>query len=133
MSEQTRDMDELVIESVIKPEDMAKLNDEANDVVQKINDTDSSQVDAILEQLNNFGGNEQRLAGESLNSLRRPVKDMMDNDDSHGIPDNLLKLREAVNELNPNSLEAKGLAKIMPKFMRRKSTDKYVAKYQSVE
>jgi uncharacterized protein YaaN involved in tellurite resistance len=133
MSEQTRGMDEVVLESVIKPEDMAKLNEEANNVVKRINDTDSSQVDSLLEQLSNFGGNEQRLAGESLNSLRRPVKDMMDSDNNHGIPDNLLKLRQAVNELNPNSLEAKGLAKIMPKFMRKKSTDKYVAKYQSVE
>ena len=58
MSEQTRGMDEVVLESVIKPEDMAKLNEEANNVVKRINDTDSSQVDSLLEQLSNFGGNE---------------------------------------------------------------------------
>lgn len=133
MNEQNKEFDEVNLHSVIEPDDMAKLSEEANQVVKKISDTDTNNVDSVLEQLSNFGGKEQRLAGESLNSLRRPVKDMMDNKQNHDIPDNLLKLREAVNELNPNVFQTKGISRIVPKFLRKNSTDKYMAKYQSVE
>ncbi|OCA86962.1 toxic anion resistance protein [Pradoshia sp. D12] len=133
MSEQNREFDETAIQSFINPEDMKKLNDEATQVVKKISDTDAHNIDSVLEHLSNFGGNEQRMAGESLNSLRRPVKDMMDNKDNHDIPTNLLKLREAVSDLNPNAYQTKGIAKIVPKFLRKSSNEKFIAKYQTVE
>lgn len=121
------------LSSIIKPEDLDKLNAEAEEVVEKMNTNENENIEEIMEQLGNLGGKEQSSAGDSLSSLRRPVKEMMDNKDNHEVPENLLKLRNYVNELDPSSLKENGLKGFFSKILKKSPVDKYVQKYQSVE
>ena len=57
----------------------------------------------------------------------------MVNSSNTEIPDNLLKLRSHVNEINPESLNSKGVKGLFNRILGKNSVDKYIAKYQSVE
>lgn len=131
-SEVNREIEKEVLH-LIKPGDLEKITEEAEQIVEKMGPANHDDLAAIMEKFGNLGGKEQSLAGDSLSSLKRPVKDMMANSNNTEIPDNLLKLRSTVNELNPEGLNKNGVQKIINRIFRKNSVDKYIAKYQSVE
>lgn len=121
------------VSKLIKPEDFDKINQEAESMIERIKPADHSDLHLIMEQLANLGGKEQQTAGESLSNLRRPVKDMMDNSNNTEVPDNLLKLRSLVNEINPETMKGNGVKGVINRILRRNTLDKYISKFESVE
>ncbi|MFC0559956.1 toxic anion resistance protein [Halalkalibacter alkalisediminis] len=86
----------------------------------------------LLSSLDTLGENEQREAGESLEALKRPVKEMMQ-DQSNQLPTQLHQLKETVSQLEPNYLKASQTKKWVNKLLRRNPIEQYARKYQTVE
>ncbi|WP_407081146.1 toxic anion resistance protein [Evansella halocellulosilytica] len=89
-------------------------------------------INEILDSLGKIGTEEQAKAGESLESLKRPVSDMM-NDPNQELPDQLTKLKEIVSELEPNYLKEGKFKRFINKVVRKSPMEKYVRKYQTIE
>ncbi|CAM3723521.1 toxic anion resistance protein [Alkalicoccus chagannorensis] len=104
--------------------------EEAEGYVTRLRNT--KNIEEILDSLNDLGAAEQERAGESLEALKRPVSDMM-NDPNHSLPDQLSKLKETVGELEPDYLRQGKVKKFLSKMVRRSPIEKYAQKYQSVE
>lgn len=123
---------EVVVDSVIKDEELAELNKEADLYVQKLNSEHNADLSKVLAQLADLGDKEQRDAGQTLTALKRPVTAMM-NGKNEDIPKTLLDLRKVVSELDPNSLHASGMKRIMFKVFKKNPMETYVHKYQSID
>lgn len=121
------------VSRLIEPDVLKELNQNAEQLVEKMKPASDDDLALIMEQFSNLGAKEQRSAGESLSSLRNPANKMMANKDNTVVPDNLLKLREQVNVLNPQGLSQNGVKGVINRILRRNSIDKYISKYQSVE
>ncbi|WP_147802136.1 toxic anion resistance protein [Alkalicoccus halolimnae] len=93
---------------------------------------ENRNIEEILESIGSLGTREQEKAGESLEALKRPVSDMM-NDPNHNLPDQLSKLKEVVAELEPNYLQQGKFKQFLSKVVRKSPVEKYARKYQSVE
>ncbi|WP_100407274.1 toxic anion resistance protein [Bacillus solitudinis] len=89
-------------------------------------------IDTLLETLNGLGEEEQRQAGETLEGLKRPVKEMM-NDQSNKLPNQLHQLKETVSELEPDYLKDGQLKKWVNKLLRKSPIEQYARKYQTIE
>ncbi|NJP38877.1 toxic anion resistance protein [Alkalicoccus luteus] len=89
-------------------------------------------IDEILNSIGSLGVKEQEKAGESLEALKRPVSDMM-NDPNHNLPGQLSKLKEVVAELEPDYLQQGKLKQFLAKMVRRSPLERYAQKYQSIE
>ncbi|MFK3936343.1 toxic anion resistance protein [Alkalihalobacillus sp. NPDC078783] len=89
-------------------------------------------LDSLLQSLQSLGEEEQREAGESLEALKRPVREMM-GDHSNALPNQLHELREMVSMLEPDHLKDGQLKKWMDKVLRRNPVEQYAKKYQTVE
>lgn len=89
-------------------------------------------IHEILESIGKLGAREQEKAGESLEALKRPVTDMM-NDPNHELPDQLSKLKDVVSELEPNYLKQGKFKQFLTKVIRKSPAEKYARKYQSIE
>lgn len=89
-------------------------------------------LDKILNSIGNLGTREQEKAGESLEALKRPVSDMMNNPNNE-LPDQLTKLKDVVSDLEPNYLQEGKLKQFFSKIIRKSPADKYAKKYQSIE
>ncbi|WP_088102141.1 toxic anion resistance protein [Halalkalibacter urbisdiaboli] len=100
------------------------------DAIEQFKQT--QDYDQLLEKLNSLGEHAQREAGESLEALKRPVKEMM-NDQSNTLPSQLHQLRETVSELEPNYLKEGQLKKWVNKLLRKSPIEQYARKYQTVE
>ncbi|ERN54253.1 toxic anion resistance protein [Alkalihalophilus marmarensis] len=92
----------------------------------------SEDIDSLLASLNTLGEEEQKEAGESLEALKRPVKEMM-NDQSNQLPNQLHQLKEMVSQLEPDYLKDSPLKKWTNKLLRRSPIEQYARKYQTVE
>ena len=123
---------EVVVDSVIKDEELVELNKEADLYVQKLNSEHNADLSKVLAQLADLGDKEQRDAGQTLTALKRPVTAMM-NGKNEDIPKTLLDLRKVVSELDPNSLQATGMKRIMFKVFKKNPMETYVHKYQSID
>lgn len=128
----SQDNIEVVVDSVIKDEELAELNKEADLYVQKLNSEHNADLSKVLAQLADLGDKEQRDAGQTLTALKRPVTAMM-NGKNEDIPKTLLDLRKVVSELDPNSLNASGMKRIMFKVFKKNPMETYVHKYQSID
>ncbi|MGJ9381977.1 toxic anion resistance protein [Salipaludibacillus sp. CF4.18] len=109
--------------------------EETPENVQNPNDLSSYEkqdIHEILESIGKLGTKEQEKAGESLEALRRPVSDMM-NDPNHDLPDQLSKLKDVVSDLEPNHLKQGKFKQFMTKVIRKSPAEKYARKYQSIE
>ncbi|WP_412459235.1 toxic anion resistance protein [Alkalihalobacillus trypoxylicola] len=93
---------------------------------------EEKNVEQLLEKLQSLGEDEQKQAGESLEALKRPVKDMM-NDQSNQLPNQLFQLKEMVSQLEPDYLRDGQLKKFINKLLRRSPIEQYTKKYQTVE
>ncbi len=123
---------EVVVDTVIKDEELEELNKEADLYVQKLNSEQNTDLSKVLSQLGDLGDKEQQAAGQTLSALKRPVTAMM-NGKNEEIPNTLLELRKVVSELDPNSLKASGMKKIMFKVFKKNPLETYVHKYQSID
>ena len=123
---------EVVVDSVIKDEELVELNKEADLYVQKLNSEHNTDHSKVLAQLADLGDKEQRDAGQTLTALKRPVTAMM-NGKNEDIPKTLLDLRKVVSELDPNSLNTTGMKRIMFKVFKKNPMETYVHKYQSID
>lgn len=91
-----------------------------------------ADVNQLLEKLNDLGIEAQKDAGESLEALKRPVKEMM-NQPNNDLPKNLLRLRDIVGELEPSHLKKGQLQGFFNRVLRRNPMDQYAKKYKTVE
>lgn len=123
---------EVVVDTVIKDAELEELNKEADLYVQKLNSEQNTDLSKVLSQLGDLGDKEQQAAGQTLSALKRPVTAMM-NGKNEEIPNTLLELRKVVSELDPNSLKASGMKKIMFKVFKKNPLETYVHKYQSID
>ncbi|UTR14689.1 toxic anion resistance protein [Salipaludibacillus sp. LMS25] len=99
----------------------------------ELSTTKSDQnIHDILNSIGKLGAHEQEKAGESLEALKRPVSDMM-NEPNHDLPEQLSKLKEVVGELEPNYLQEGRFKQFLTKLIRRSPVEKYAQKYQSIE
>ncbi|MGE5703265.1 MAG: toxic anion resistance protein [Clostridia bacterium] len=111
-----------------KQEDLQKIEQEAGKVITQIRSSEPAQLEGIMEQLGNLGESTQRQAGESLEILKRPVKDMMDGK-NNDIPNTLLQLRSCVDQLNPTG----GVGGFFNKLFGKSAISTYIRKYESVQ
>lgn len=111
-----------------------KMTNEVNERAAKIMSEfqDEKNIDKILESLGSLGEDAQKQAGESLEALKRPVNEMMTQNDNK-LPTQLHELREIVSELEPNYLKESGFQKMMNKMFGRNPIQQYAKKYQTVE
>lgn len=123
---------EVVVDTVIKDAELEELNKEADLYVQKLNSEQNTDLSKVLSQLGDLGDKEQQAAGQTLSALKRPVTAMM-NGKNEEIPNTLLELRKVVSELDPNSLKATGMKKLMFKVFKKNPLENYVHKYQSID
>ncbi|GAK06709.1 LOW QUALITY PROTEIN: tellurite resistance protein [Geomicrobium sp. JCM 19038] len=93
---------------------------------------ENSNTQELVQQLSLLGEDEQKLAGDSLESLKRPVQDMLQNKNSE-LPEQLFELRQHVSTLEPEHLNEGFLQKTWNKITRRNPIEQYAKKYQTVE
>ncbi|ARK30376.1 toxic anion resistance protein [Halalkalibacter krulwichiae] len=91
-----------------------------------------SDLSKLLSNLDKLGEDEQKEAGESLEALKRPVKEMMQ-DQSNQLPKQLHQLKETVSQLEPSHLQASQTKKWLNKLLRRNPIEQYARKYKTVE
>lgn len=108
---------------------MSDLNAK-NDPIEQYKQQDD--LTKLLASLESLGEDEQREAGESLEALKRPVKEMMQ-DQSNQLPQQLLQLKETVSQLEPTHLRDSQAKKWLDRLLRRNPMEQYARKYQTVE
>ncbi|MDZ5782258.1 toxic anion resistance protein [Marinococcus luteus] len=107
-----------------------KSKEEAEKFIERFkNEKDTEQ---LVSTLGGLGEAEQRKAGDSLEALKRPVREMMDQKDNE-LPDKLHELKTVVGELEPEYLKEGRLQKTMNKILRRDPVEQYAKKYETVE
>lgn len=89
-------------------------------------------IQEILRSIGELGTKEQEKAGETLESLKRPVNDMM-KDQNNDLPDQLGKLKEVVADLEPNYLQQGKFKQFLSKITRKSPLEKYVQRYETIE
>ncbi|MBB5173610.1 toxic anion resistance protein [Texcoconibacillus texcoconensis] len=112
------------------PETNDTSEQQAQEYVEKLRDQQT--LDDILETIGEIGTHEQEKAGESLEALKRPVNEMM-NDKNGDLPEQLSKLRKTVNDLEPDYLKEGKWKSFLNKLLRKSPMDKYAQKYRNVE
>ncbi|WP_245808792.1 toxic anion resistance protein [Shouchella patagoniensis] len=91
-----------------------------------------TNLEELLKKLDNLGEAEQKEAGESLEALKRPVREMM-GDESNTLPKQLHELREVVGQLEPDYLQDSQFKKFFNKMLKRNPVEQYMKRYQTVE
>ncbi|KHF40274.1 toxic anion resistance protein [Halalkalibacter okhensis] len=109
---------------------MNNTNQHTNNVLNQYKQDDD--LSKLLSSLDSLGETEQREAGESLEALKRPVKEMMQ-DQSNQLPTQLHQLKETVSQLEPTYLKDSQTKKWINKLLRRNPIEQYARKYQTVE
>ncbi|WP_407639132.1 toxic anion resistance protein [Alteribacillus iranensis] len=93
----------------------------------------ASDADELLSALGGLGETEQKQAGDSLEALKKPVREMMNQKDNQ-LPDKLHELKEIVSELEPDEYLRKTKWKeTWNKLLRRNPLEQYARKYETVE
>lgn len=85
-----------------------------------------------LDKFTQVGEKVQKEAGESLEALKRPVKEMLSDKNNH-LPNQLHQLKEIVSELEPESLKQNQMKKFVNKILRRNPVEQYAKKYKTIE
>ncbi|MFC0470220.1 toxic anion resistance protein [Halalkalibacter kiskunsagensis] len=109
---------------------MSGLSNQSKSVLEQFKQDED--ISKLLNSLDTLGENEQREAGESLEALKRPVKEMMQ-DQSNQLPSQLHQLKETVSQLEPSHLKTNQTKKWINKLLRRNPIEQYARKYQTVE
>ncbi|RSL33873.1 toxic anion resistance protein [Salibacterium salarium] len=93
------------------------------------NEADSNE---LLSAIGSLGETEQKKAGDSLDALKRPVREMMNQKDNE-LPEKLHELKGVVGELEPEHLKEGKLKKKWNKLLRKSPLEQYAQKYETVE
>ena len=120
-------------ETVFTDDELKKMQADVENTVKEFNTDDNISLQKALDQVASIGRTESRRAGEQLKSLKTPIAELMNKNDNSEVPDNLMKLRKNVEELNPSILHQKGLKKLYYKVSGKNPLKKYMVKKQSVE
>ncbi|UOY91623.1 toxic anion resistance protein [Ectobacillus sp. JY-23] len=123
---------EPIADIIIREEELMRLNKEADSYVEQLNTERNADISNVLTQLAALGDKEQREAGDTLTALKQPVAAMM-NGKNDEIPATLLELRKVVSQLDPNTVQASGLKRMVHKMMRKNPMEAYMHKYQSID
>ncbi|BAB05445.1 toxic anion resistance protein [Halalkalibacterium halodurans] len=107
-----------------------RVKHESEELLQKFKST--SNLDELIESLGGLGEEAQREAGESLEALKRPVKEMM-NDENNHLPQKLHQLKEVVSQLEPDHLKQGAVKKFVNKILGRSPMEQYAQRYKTVE
>lgn len=105
-------------------------NQKVEQLIQQLKDTQN--LDEALHKFNELGVQAQKEAGESLEALKRPVKEMMNNTDNQ-LPAQLHQLKEIVSELEPEQLKESQMKKWFNKLLGRNPIEQYAKKYKTIE
>lgn len=111
----------------LKDNDVQKVQQEAQQLIQKVNSADIMQLDSLMDEIGKMGQRTLEKAGQSLTMLERPVTELMSGKRSE-ISNNILKLRSEVDSLN----KSKQLS-LWGKIIRKTPMKNYIYKYQSVK
>ncbi|ADH99581.1 toxic anion resistance protein [Salisediminibacterium selenitireducens] len=93
---------------------------------------EGKDIKELLKSIGDLGTKEQEKAGETLESLKRPVNDMM-KDQNNDLPEQLGKLKEVVSELEPNYLQEGKFKQFLNKMLRKSPLEKYAQKYETID
>lgn len=103
-----------------------------NEHEEKQDLTEGKDINELLKSIGDLGTKEQEKAGETLESLKRPVNDMM-KDQNNDLPEQLGKLKEVVSELEPNYLQEGKFRQFLNKVLRKSPLEKYAQKYETID
>ncbi|WP_240418249.1 toxic anion resistance protein [Paenibacillus periandrae] len=119
----TQPLTELVL---LKQEDVNKVEQEAQQLIQKVSTTDTLDLDSLMDEIGNMGQRTMEKAGQSLAMLERPVNELMSGKRAE-VSNNILKLRGEVDALNKSKQVG-----FFDKLLKKTPMKNFVYKYQSV-
>ncbi|QQK79953.1 toxic anion resistance protein [Salicibibacter cibi] len=118
------------IETQLPEEAQSKAEEAAKGYMEKFKESDDAS--SLVNELGGLGEHEQKQAGESLEALKRPVGEMLEQKNNE-LPDRLYDLRQKVASLEPDHLKESRLQKTLNKLIRRDPVEQYAKKYKTVE
>ncbi|MWV45725.1 tellurium resistance protein [Paenibacillus sp. HJL G12] len=111
----------------LKEADIAKVEQEARQVISQVSTTDTMELEGLMDQIGQIGQKTMEKAGQSLTMLERPVNELMSGKRSE-VTNNIVKLRTEIDSLS----KSKQLG-FFEKMLRKTPIKNYIYKYQSVK
>ncbi|WP_347860810.1 toxic anion resistance protein [Salimicrobium sp. PL1-032A] len=118
--------------TLIEKEDIDRLNEEAETYAGRFDAPRDHSLSEVMQELGNLGEKEQRIAGETMETLKRPVNDLMTKG-NNDIPQTLSELEAIVSDLDPKRTEGKGMQRFFYKLSKKQPIDRYMKKYETVD
>ncbi|SDH43047.1 toxic anion resistance protein [Alteribacillus bidgolensis] len=112
------------------PAETSEAKEKAEKFLERFKSAESS--DDLVSALGGLGEAEQQKAGDSLDALKKPVREMMNQKDNE-LPEKLHELKGMVGELEPDYLKEGKWKKTWNKILRRNPIEQYAKKYDTVE
>ncbi|GAB6992100.1 toxic anion resistance protein [Paenibacillus pini] len=111
----------------LKDSDVAKVEQEARQVIERVSSTDTMELETLMDQIGQMGQKTMEKAGQSLTMLERPVSELMSGKRTE-VTNNILKLRNEIDSLS----KSKQLG-FFEKMLKKTPMKNYIYKYQSVK
>ncbi|PWV94400.1 uncharacterized protein YaaN involved in tellurite resistance [Paenibacillus cellulosilyticus] len=111
----------------LKKEDEQQVVQEASRLIGQVAQTDSVQLDSLMDEIGKLGMKTQEKAGQTLKLLDRPVNDLMGGSRAE-VSNMILKLRNECEGLQ----QSKNVG-FFGKIVRKSPLKNYIYKYQSVK
>lgn len=111
----------------LKKEDEQQVVQEASRLIGQVAQTDSVQLDSLMDEIGKLGMKTQEKAGQTLKLLDRPVNDLMGGSRAE-VSNMILKLRGECESLQ----QSKNVG-FFGKIVRKSPLKNYIYKYQSVK
>ncbi|GFN31545.1 toxic anion resistance protein [Paenibacillus xylaniclasticus] len=108
-------------------EDEVQVRQDASRLFSQVANSDSMQLDSLMDEIGKLGMKTQEKAGQTLKLLERPVNDLMGASRAE-VSNNILKLRNECEALQ----QSKNVG-FFGKVLRKSPLKNYVYKYQSVK
>ncbi|MFG6150309.1 toxic anion resistance protein [Halobacillus sp. B23F22_1] len=118
--------------TLIEKEDIDRLNEEAEAYAERFKSSRDDSLSEVMRELGDLGEKEQRVAGETMETLKRPVNDLMTKGNNE-IPETLNELETIVSDLDPKRTEGNGLQRFFYKISKKQPIDRYMKKYETVD
>ena len=118
--------------TLIRKEDIERLNKEAEVYAERLESSQDPSLSEVLKELADLGEKEQHVAGETMETMKRPVNDLM-NKSNNDIPQTLNELERVVSDLDPKRTEGNGVQKFFYKLSKSKPIDRYMKKYETID
>lgn len=111
----------------LKEADLAKVEQEANQLIQKVATTDSMELETLMDNIGRMGQKTMEQASQSLGMLQRPINELMSGQRSE-VSNNILKLRSEIDSLSKSKQVG-----FFDKLLKKTPLKNYIYKYQSVK